>query len=173
MRTETITRNLYTFSELSEKAKDKARVWWREAAYGDKWWEAVYDDAERIGLKITSFDTGRGDDITGEFTLSACEVAANITRDHGETCDTFKTAEAFLKEWNPVYADYLDEKSEKYESREAEEEMMELEEEFIKNLLEDYLSSLRKEVEWYYGDEHIEEAIRCNEYEFTEGGEIA
>ena len=171
MRTETITRNLYTFEELNDKAKEKARDWWRGAACHDEWWGVIYEDAEIIGLKITGFDTGRGEEITGYFTLSACEVAANIFRDHGGQCDTRKTAEEFLKEWNPVYADYLDEKSAKYESREAEEKMMELEEDFLRSLLEDYLASLRKEEEWYFSNEQVDEAILCNACEFLESGE--
>jgi hypothetical protein len=59
MRTETTTRTLYTFDALSEKAKDKARDWWRQSAGHDQWWEFTFEDAQRVGLKIESFDTGR------------------------------------------------------------------------------------------------------------------
>lgn len=173
MRKETITRNIYTFEELSEKAKDKARDWWRTSAAYDEWWEFIYDDAKEIGLKITGFDCGRGNDITGEFTLSACEVAANIIKNHGEQCETRKTAESFLKEHDPVFSDYLNEESERYETREAEEELQDIEEDFRKSLLEDYLIMLRNEHEYYFSEEHVDECIEINQYEFTEGGKIA
>jgi hypothetical protein len=173
MRTETITRNLYPFDELSEEAKDKARNLWREASCHDEWWECIYDDAKEIGLKITGFDLNNRKEIDGEFTLSAAEVVRNILNNHGETCDTRSTAEAFLKEFTPLYADYLDEYSEKYESREAEEELLEMEGEFLKSLLQDYFSILGKEYDYYYSDEQVEEAIACNEYEFTEEGKRA
>jgi len=45
---EVICTTVYRFPELSAAAKDKARSWYREAAVTDDWWEAVYDDFERI-----------------------------------------------------------------------------------------------------------------------------
>jgi hypothetical protein len=45
---ETICTTVYQFPELSDAAKEKARSWYREAAFHDDWWDAVYDDFERI-----------------------------------------------------------------------------------------------------------------------------
>lgn len=54
MTTKTI--NLYTFDELSEAAKEKARNWWREASCGDSYWsESVEEDAKSIG-KLMGFE---------------------------------------------------------------------------------------------------------------------
>lgn len=53
-----VTRHytLYTFDELSESAKEKARAWYREASCHDEWWDSVYEDALRmaeiIGIEI-------------------------------------------------------------------------------------------------------------------------
>ena len=44
----TICTTVYRFPELSDAAKEKARIWYRDAAFHDDWWEAVYDDFERI-----------------------------------------------------------------------------------------------------------------------------
>lgn len=48
----------YKFSELSDKAKEKARDWYRDGALDHDWWDAVYDDAlsvaVRLGIEITS-----------------------------------------------------------------------------------------------------------------------
>lgn len=49
MREETTTRTLYTFDELSEKAKEKARDWYREGALDYDWWEFIYSDAATVG----------------------------------------------------------------------------------------------------------------------------
>jgi hypothetical protein len=38
---------VYDFAELPEKAKDKARTWFRETIDHD-WWDSVYDDFEQI-----------------------------------------------------------------------------------------------------------------------------
>ena len=44
-----VETKVYTFDELSDKAKEKARTWWREASIGDSHWsEFIMDDAERI-----------------------------------------------------------------------------------------------------------------------------
>jgi len=45
---EVICTTVYTFPELSNAAKDKARSWYRELGPHDDWWGAVYDDFERI-----------------------------------------------------------------------------------------------------------------------------
>lgn len=54
MRTETTTRNLYKFEELSDDAKEKAREWWRNGEQFDP--DYVYEDAaaiaELFGLDI-------------------------------------------------------------------------------------------------------------------------
>jgi hypothetical protein len=47
MRTQIIHKDLYTFDELSDRAKGKARDWWRESLDYD-WWDSVYDDFGRI-----------------------------------------------------------------------------------------------------------------------------
>jgi hypothetical protein len=45
---EIICTTVYHFPELSDAAKEKARSWYRDAAVTDDWWDAVYDDFERI-----------------------------------------------------------------------------------------------------------------------------
>ncbi len=46
----TVTKTVYSYNELSDKAKAKARDWLREAQAQDSdWWDSVYDDAEEIG----------------------------------------------------------------------------------------------------------------------------
>lgn len=58
-RTETITKTVYTFAELSDAAKEKARNWWRTAESQD--WhgaESVIEDAERVAEILgIEFDT--------------------------------------------------------------------------------------------------------------------
>jgi hypothetical protein len=174
MRAETIKRELFTFDELSDEGKEKAIENLRYINIEDhEWWDYVYSDAEDIGLKITEFDIDRGSYAHGNFTLSAEEVAANIIRDHGETCETYKTAENFLAEHNPVYADYMNEESENYESPESEDKLQEMESEFLKSLLEDYRIMLSKEYDYLTSEEAIRETIEANEYEFTEDGNMA
>lgn len=43
---------VYKFDELSERAKEKAREWFREGNLDYDWWEFVYEDAERIAERL-------------------------------------------------------------------------------------------------------------------------
>lgn len=163
----TIRTKLYKFNELSEEAKQKAIEEYYDINVMFEWWESTYDDAESIGLKITGFDIDRGSYCKGEFKLSAYEVAANIIRDHGEVCETYKTAQTFLDSVNAVEPT----EGEEYgEGQEYEDKMMELEDEFLKNILENYLTMLRDEYEYLQSKEAIIETIKINEYEFLKDG---
>lgn len=51
-----LTKTVYSYSELDERAKDKARDWYREAGLDYEWWDSVYEDCKTIFdiLGITS-----------------------------------------------------------------------------------------------------------------------
>lgn len=58
-----VETKVFQYTELSDKAKEKARDWYREAGIHDEWWWAVYDDAEECAKLIgIDFDVrpGRG-----------------------------------------------------------------------------------------------------------------
>jgi len=50
---------LYHFDELSEEAKQKAIEGLSDINTDYEWWESTYEDAENIGLKLTSFGLDR------------------------------------------------------------------------------------------------------------------
>lgn len=168
----TITKTLYSFEELSEEAKEKVLDKFYDINVDYDWWQFTYEDAENIGLKLTSFDLDRNRHAKGEFIYSATEVAANILKEHGEQCETYKTASNFLEQHNTVYADYMDESSENYESYDSEQELIEIEEEFLKDLCEDYSIMLQKECEYLQTEDSIIQTIVSNGYEFDEEGNI-
>jgi hypothetical protein len=132
------------------------------------WYEFIKEDAKNIGLQIDSFDLDCNRHATGKFLLSPLEVAQNILNEHGETCETYKIAKKFLEAHAPVFSEYMNEQSEKYESRESEDELQDIEDDFLKELLEDYSIILQKESEYLQSDEAIIETIEANEYDFTE-----
>lgn len=166
----TIEIKVYQFSELSDDAKQKAIEECSNYNVDYEWWDYTYEDAKTIGLKITEFDLDRNRHCNGEFNLSASEVAQNIFNEHGESCETYKTAKKFMAEWQPIFADYMDEFHEYYESPESEEQMEAIEDEFLQSILEDYSIMLQKEYEYLTSDEAIIETIEANEYEFLETG---
>ena len=166
----TIEIKVYEFDELSEEAKQIAIENFCNINVDYDWWNSIYEDAETIGLKITSFDLNRNRHTKGEFLLSACEVAQNIFNGHGEKCETFKTATNFMEEWQPVFNDYMDESSDNYESGELEDKMLNMEEEFLNSRLEDYSVMLQNEYEYLQSEKGIIETIKANEYDFLETG---
>jgi len=158
--------NIYSFNELSEEAKQKAIEKLSDINVSFDWWKSTYEDAEIIGLKITGFDLDRNRHATGHLILSFAETVANILKEHGPKCETYKTAEKYMKQWEPVFSKYM-------ETEEGEGELMEIEEDFLKELLEDYSIILQNEYEYLQSDEAIIGTIEANEYEFTEDGKLA
>jgi hypothetical protein len=164
---------VYTCSELSETAQERAISKLSHINVDFEWWKSVYEDAKNVGLKLTSFDLDRNRHAEGSFLFAANEVAQNIFNNHGKDCESYKTATEFMKDWQPVFNNYMDESHKDYESRECEEKLQNIEDEFLKSLLEDYSIILQHEYEYLTSSEAIKEAIECNGYEFTEDGKLA
>ncbi|MGD9724895.1 MAG: hypothetical protein AB7V39_00605 [Nitrospiraceae bacterium] len=156
-----ITVKLYQFDELTDHAKEKARDWYREGGYDYEWWESVYEDAKTIGLEITEFDQYYY--AKGRFTTYAEDVAGLILKEHGKTCETYKTAAAYLKARATLSKN-------RSMDQELEDLLAEKDKEFLYALLQDYGTMLRKEIVYLESDESVDENIRANEYEFTEDG---
>ncbi len=167
----TIRTKVYKFNELTNDAKEKAINWYRnsDVMYNEFAWENAIEDAKEIGLKLISLDDHRPNE--GKFMLAANEVAQNILNNHGEMCETYKTAKEFMDEWQPVFCNYMDENHPDYESGESEDKMMELEDGFLQSLLEDYRIMYNNDIDYQNTDEYIIEEIEANEYEFTKDGE--
>lgn len=164
----TIRTKVYQFSELSESAQQKAIKWFLNSFDDSFAWHDIKEDAGQIGLKLISLDSHREN--KGEFMLSANEVAQNIFNNHGEVCETYKTAAKFMDEWQPVFSNYMDEGHEDYESKESEDKLQGLEDDFLHSLLEDYRMMLDKQIEYEYSDEFAKDTIEANEYEFKADG---
>lgn len=157
----TIETKVYQFDELSDKAKEKAIEWGRDLNVSHDWWDFICDDASNIGLKITEFDTYRGT-IDGKFLTSGADVAREIIKNHGPNCGTYKTAIQFETDKAKIFANPNDDNN--------DEKLDELEENFRRSLLEDYILILKNEYEYMTSDEAVIETIRINEYDFTEDG---
>lgn len=177
MRTYTTTHTVYSFDELPEDVKEKAieKLW--DLNVDHEWWQFTYEDAKQIGCEIQGFDIGRGSYCNLIFEDSPEEVANLILKNHGETCETYKTAKNFLKERDELVEKYSDginkERVSEDNEYEFDNECDELEEEFKKSLSEDYRILLSNEYEYLTSEESIIETIKANEYEFDEDGELA
>ena len=170
----TVTINLYQFSELSNESQAKAVSRLRDINTDFDWWDSVYEDAEQVNLKIKGFDIDRGSYVKAEFIGSAYNTANLIILNHGESCETYKTAKSFIEDWNNLVSKYSDgiktdtvtEDNEYDFDNEADD----LEVEFLKSISEDYRIILSKEYDYRTNDEAIIETIEANDYCFTENG---
>lgn len=160
MRTEHKTINIYTFSELGEKAKQKAIERLYDINVSHDWWDAVYADAERIGIAITSFYLDRHGSITGKCGIDVIKMLRNIVREHGGTCRAHETAKNALSDWQ------------KNKRNMGEYDREDWQKDAFQSILDDYLAMLNEEYQYLTGEESIIETIEANEYEFTEGGRI-
>lgn len=169
----TVRLKVYKFNELKDDAKKKA-IQWFESAGGNvdnEWYDAVYEDAEQAGIKITGFDLGRSNYCNGTFIEDALYTAHEILKNHGVECETYKTAEAFIKERDEIVDTApKDENGEWEDVGTLDEKLDECEEEFRESILEDYRIILSNEYDYLISEEQIIESIVANGYEFTADG---
>ncbi len=164
----------FKFSELSDKAKQKALEKLADINVDYEWWQFTYEDAKNIGLKITSFDLDRHQDATGNFIAGALECAHKIEAGHGAECPTYITVKAFLADRDELVAlAPRDENGEFEDERELDSALDACEAEFLKSILEDYSIMLQSEYEYQTSEAQIIESIEANDYDFTAEGKLA
>ena len=181
-KVETVERTLYKIDELSGDAKDKALSHFWDTNVDYDWWEHIYEDAATIGLQIDGFDLGNRKHITGRLKETLRDCCALIRKHHGKDCDTFRTARQYLKGYAKAFAAWraneAESSPEAYEDHSPSDWLDEFDDEdiaedFMKELLQDYLSILQSEYDFQTSEEQVLESIRANEYLFTEDGQPA
>lgn len=169
-----ITIEVYGFDELAEKMQDKVVERLSDINVDHDWWCFTYADAEAVGLKITEFDLYR-QGIRGEWIEEPIAAATRILAEHGDDCETHKTAQEFLdgvEEARRVVSQALidDEDDENEYAFEDSGVYEDLCDEFLRALCEDYRIILQHEYDYLTSREVIVETIRVNEYEFLADG---
>lgn len=154
---------LYKFSELSPEAQDNAIDKLSDINVDHNWYEYIYDDAERIGMKITAFDLGYRQSLDCKFLKDKQTIAQMILKEHGQDCDTYLLAKTFLSSFRAL---------EEKEDEELDDKLEELGREFNEDLKKEYLHMLHTAYEYYTSKEAIVESIEANEYEFTVAGKL-
>lgn len=200
MRQETIVRTLYKFEELSDKAKQRAMNWYRQASENDfssVFADYVIEDAKTIGKCLGI----RVDDIYYSGFSSRGDGACF----NGYYCYA-KNSVKELRKYAPVDEELYQIASKLFDLQKhngyqlqaniqhrghyyhAECTTIDIDrtdgvpvsedtEEQLKDLLRDYMRwiyrSLEKEYEYQNSDEVVQENIIANEYEFLEDGKRA
>lgn len=169
----TIETTLYTFDELNETAKVAALEKLHDLNTDHDWWCFVYDDAKCVGIEIIGFDIDRGNYCDGKFIDDAISCADAIIKEHGSYSPTYKLAKQFQTDRDKIIDDApRDEDGEFRDEAEVDDNLDDIENEFLVDIKEEYLGLLRLEYEYKTSDEAITETIEANEYEFTANGEM-
>ena len=168
----TIRTKIYQFSELCKDAQQKAIEWYRGIEDFQFAWEDLKMDAREIGLKIFELNNHYAN--KGEFTRIASEVAQAILNNHGEKCETYKTATQFITDCKEIEAslpelwdEEIEEDANKYD---REFQIEEKEQAFLESLLEDYRIMYNNDIDSYNSDKYITDTIEANNYEFHKDG---
>ncbi|MCP5006541.1 MAG: hypothetical protein GY941_21765 [Planctomycetes bacterium] len=150
------TYKVFKFDELPDSAKEKAIYRYADINVDHEWWDYCFDDAENIGLIITSYSD---QELTGHFNTDLVSVANQIHKDHGDCCETYIDASNYLYQ-----LEQLDDKDTANTDSIASE--------FESDIKEDYRIILNKAYEYLTSEEQIADTLRCNEYDFTLDGKI-
>tara|TARA_R100001530_G_scaffold42474_1_gene32372 strand:+ start:202 stop:702 length:501 start_codon:yes stop_codon:yes gene_type:complete len=157
----------WKFEELTEEQQEKAIENYYDFNVDDSFWcEEWTEDNLDIGLKVTSFDIGRGAYCKIDCQKDFQEIAENIQKTFGKEADITQTATNFLKSRKEII--------EHTEDNEPEylEDIEEVEEEFERELEIDILQQLKDSYEYNTSKEAISESLIANDYDFTSDSKI-
>ena len=171
MRIKITRTKVYKFGELSAEAHSKVIETLGEINTQCDWWDSVYEDAAQIGITITEFDLYHRT-IDGNFEDYPETIAQEIVENHGEQCETHKTATLYLKNRAALLNKYPDDEDGD-RGAEGEDAIDDLNIGFKRSILKDYRESLSREYDYLTSREAVIELIDSNGYEFTEKGKLA
>jgi len=157
MRIENVT--IYTFDELNDVAKDKAREWYRqglEYPWFDESMKSIYEFCDYFGICIKDYSIGAFSHSYIETDVENSNFRGlklkTVKRDNMPTgycldCELWETFyDEFKRTGDALYA--------------------------FNNAIDVAVRSIVSDAEYQYTDESVDEMLTINEYEFTENGKI-
>jgi hypothetical protein len=174
-RIDTVETEVFTFSELSDESKESAIAKLYDLNIDHEWWSMTYEDAANAHLEIDSFDIDRHS-ITGYFKASPEDTANKVISEHGKGCDTLATAREYIANRTKLVEKYSDGIQKDIVAEDNEYDFDcdcdDLDNEFLKSILEDYRIILSHEFDYLTTEEAIIETINANAYEFEADGTL-
>lgn len=190
---------VFTFDELSDSAKQKARDWWRATGLDYEWWGGVYEWADTAG-KIIGIDFDYRKSLPSIFFSgfyhqgSYCYIEADyryrkggvkdIKKEFPNETELHSIAERLQAEQKKHFyklgarmdCQYRNGQGvDVFHTEERYRDIGDAEEE-IRGILREFsswiYSKLEQEYEYRNSDSFVDEGISANEYQFTEDGEI-
>lgn len=170
---------VFTFDELSEDAKEKARYWYREGGLDYEWWDFSFEEFRNelldIGVETDTFWFALPPDRADFLIANRPSIVdpKKLLKASGVDLRT-KAARAVLNYEADLSIGTNQYGSGSHQSHYVEaddDDIAEKVEEFFTDKLHNFKKRLEDEQDYLYSDESIDESIRINEYEFTEDGE--
>lgn len=156
----TIEKTIYTFDELDEYAKSRAREWYR-SSLEYPWWDEV---GASLKLFCDEFGVEVLDYSMGDSRRAFIRTDADNSNFRGRKLSQFDreampTGFCFDSSLRYTFTDEWKKTGDALES--------------FKSALESFLREVENDIEYQYSDEAVEESIEANGYEFDEGGHLA
>ncbi|MES2864055.1 MAG: hypothetical protein V4666_08050 [Bacteroidota bacterium] len=155
----TIRTKVYNFNELVVDAQQNAIENNSNINVEHDWWIFTYEDANMIGLKLTGFNLEYNIIADGKFINDAHDCATKIIKHHGEDCESYSFAVGYLSAYDNIQS-----------GEEDNQDLEEIDDEFLHNILCYYAEYLQKECDYLQTEEAIRETLISNEYEFLKDG---
>ena len=187
---QTITKEVYTFDELDDSAKEVARGWYRTSALEYDWWDCTFEHAKEIG-KILGIDidkiyfsifASQGDGACFEGHYSYAKGSAKEIKEHApHDKELHRIATELYKAQRPNFYELSANVKqsghyhhsgctsiEVYSEHDSNTDVS------LKEALRDFMNWIYKELgqeyDWLMSDSQTEETIIANEYTFGSNG---
>jgi hypothetical protein len=195
----TVEKTVYKFDELSDKAKEAARDWFRRDYPHPDWWDHIYEDAEAVGkiLGVTFdhknayhqpsiwfngfYDQGSGSAFDGTYSY-AKGCTRNIRVYAPQDKELHRIADALVEVQrksfyklsarcsSSVRSNWLNVEVFHQDYLSVPPERIEAVEEALRDFNGWIFKQLQTEYEYLMSDEQVDESILANDYEFDEFG---
>lgn len=194
----TASKEIYTFAELSEEAKEKARDWYRAGGFDYEWWDFVFEDAKTVGALIgieidniyfSGFASqGDGAQFVGSYAykrgaLAAVKayapsdatlagIAANLQDLQRRNFYALSASVSSRGHYSHEYCTDISVHDKRAYNDTASDDAADGIAEFLRDFMRWIYKQLESEWGYLNSAESIDEAITANEYEFTADGEL-
>lgn len=154
----TIQISVYSFDELTDNAKERARSWYRENL-DYPWWDEVQSSLKSFcdEFKVSILDYSLGDARREFIRTNATNANFRGLKIRDFDREAMPTGFCFDSDLRYTFADVFTKHGDALGA--------------FNDALEAFMRSVRADVEYQYSDEAVDEFITCNGYEFTELGE--
>lgn len=155
---EVVEIKIYSFEELDDDAKERAREWWRNGL-DYPWFSESIDSirafAKHFGVSLMDWEIGGGRNYIKTDATKDNFRGVRLADINPDFMPTGYCLDADL--WEAFYDEFKKTGDAKHAFEQA---------------LEDALCAIQRDIEYQYSNEAVDESLRFNEYQFTDDGRI-